>query len=142
MVLAASISNSIDNINHGLLLRFIKQKVNDGGILWLIGKWLNTEVVEAGTLSYPEMGTPQGGMISPLLANLFLHYTFDMWLDWTFPNCQFERYADDAVVHCETEEAQAILRALSERMKQCKLELHPEKTKIVYREDDSRKEES
>ena len=80
--------------------------------------------------------TPQGGVISPLLANLFLHYAFNYWMGKNFPDAPFERYADDAIIHCNTEkQAGLILRKLNERIEECKLELHPQKTKIVYCKD-------
>ena len=81
-----------------------------------------------------------GGVVSPLLANLFLHYAFDRWMQRTYPHLPFERYADDAIVHCRTEtEAQEVRQAIAERMQECRLELHPEKTKIVYCKDDDRR---
>jgi RNA-directed DNA polymerase len=81
-----------------------------------------------------------GGVISPLLANLFLHYAFDGWMRKTYPHLPFERYADDAIVHCRTEaEAQEVRVAIAARMQECRLELHPEKTKIVYCKDDDRR---
>ena len=85
-------------------------------------------------------GTPQGGVISPLLANLFLHYTFDMWMARTYPHIPFERYADDIICHCKSaDEARALLSALADRLAACKLTLHPEKTKIVYCKDANRR---
>ena len=85
-------------------------------------------------------GTPQGGVISPLLARLFLHYAFDMWMVREFPHIPFERYADDAICHCRSaEEAQALWSALGDRLAACKLVLHPEKTKIVYCKDVNRR---
>jgi retron-type reverse transcriptase len=79
------------------------------------------------------MGTPQGGVISPLLANLFLHYAFDWWMQRTFPSVPFERYADDALVHCRSErQARTVLDAIRGRFVQCGLQLHPTKTRIVY----------
>jgi RNA-directed DNA polymerase len=85
-------------------------------------------------------GTPQGGVISPLLANLFLHYAFDVWMRKKYPQLSFERYADDAIVHCRTEaEAQEVRAAIAARMEECRLELHPEKTKVVYCKDDDRR---
>lgn len=93
-----------------------------------------------GSLMERTLGTPQGGVISPLLANLFLHYAFDVWLSRNYPDNPFERYADDGIIHCHTErEAKGILEVLEARMKRCALELHPDKTKIVYCKDDSRK---
>ena len=84
-------------------------------------------------------GTPQGGVVSPLLANLFLHYAFDMWMRRNYPNVPFERYADDAVVHCRSErQAKFVLEAIRGRFKECGLELHPTKTRIVYCKDDDR----
>ncbi len=87
-----------------------------------------------------EKGTPQGGVISPLLANLFLHYAFDRWMAKQYPQVPFERYADDAIVHCRNEaEAQKVREAIASRLKDCGLELHPEKMKIVYCKDDDRR---
>jgi RNA-directed DNA polymerase len=93
-----------------------------------------------GTLVAREKGTPQGSPISPLLANLFMHYAFDKWMDREFPSCPFERYADDAVVHCGTEEqARHLWARLAERLGSLGLELHPDKTKVVYCKDASRR---
>jgi group II intron reverse transcriptase/maturase len=84
-------------------------------------------------------GTPQGGVISPLLANLFLHYAFDAWMRRTYPSIQFERYADDSVVHCGSKrQAEEVLKAIRDRFMQCGLELHPMKTRLVYCKDDDR----
>jgi group II intron reverse transcriptase/maturase len=92
-----------------------------------------------GALVVSDKGTPQGGVISPLLANLFLHYAFDKWMERNFPTIPFERYADDSVCHCKTEaQANMLKTALEERMKEVQLELHPEKTKIVYCKDADR----
>jgi hypothetical protein len=94
-----------------------------------------------GTLGERTKGTPQGGVISPLLANLFMHYAFDLWLQRTFPRVPFERYADDAIVHCVSEaQAQQVLDAIRSRMQECGLELHPVKTKLVYCQDSDRRE--
>ena len=99
-----------------------------------IERWLKAPVQEEdGQLVPRAKGTPQGGVISPLLANLFLHYAFDRWMAGRYPQVPFERYADDAIVHCRTEmEAQGVRAAIAARMRECGLELHPEKTKIVY----------
>src|SRR6516164_7881699 len=94
-----------------------------------------------GSLIGRERGTPQGGVISPLLANLFLHYAFDLWMRRNFPDILFERYADDAICHCRDEDQATALRtALATRFAECGLTLHPEKTKIVYCKDQSRRE--
>ena len=106
-----------------------------------IERWLKAPAqAEDGHLTERGKGTPQGGVASPLLANLFLHYAFDRWMQKTYPHLPFERYADDAMVHCRTEtEAQEVRQAIAERMQACRLELHPEKTKIVYCKDDDRR---
>lgn len=86
-------------------------------------------------------GTPQGSVVSPLLANLFLHYAFDLWMQRAFPQVRFERYADDAIVHCRSEsQARSVLEAIRQRLAECGLELHSEKTRIVYCKDANRKQ--
>ena len=109
--------------------------------LLYIERWLKAPVQTAeGSLIERERGTPQGGVVSPLLANLFLHYAFDKWMQRNHPGIPFERYADDAICHCRSEEQAAALRnALEERFTDCGLTLHPEKTKIVYCKDDDRR---
>ena len=93
-----------------------------------------------GTLVERDRGTPQGSAVSPVLANLFMHYAFDSWLERELPTVQFERYADDAVVHCATErQARQVWAALAERMDEVGLRLHPDKTKIVYCKDSNRR---
>lgn len=92
-----------------------------------------------GTLVYPQQGTPQGGVISPLLANLYLHYTFDLWMQRCNADIPFERYADDIVCHCRSgEEARRLKEALTERFAECQLTLHPSKTQIIYCKDEDR----
>ncbi len=105
-----------------------------------IARWLRAPVQRPdGTLEDRTTGTPQGGVISPVLANLFLHYVFDAWLQRTFPGVLFERYADDAIVHCKSEaEARTVLDAIRRRFEQCGLTLHPTKTRIVYCKDANR----
>ena len=105
-----------------------------------IARWLRAPVQRPdGTLAQRTTGTPQGGVVSPLLANLFLHYAFDLWMRRTFPRIPFERYADDAIVHCRSErQAQVVLEAIRGRFAQCGLELHLTKTRIVYCKDDDR----
>ena len=98
--------------------------------------------MEDGSVVPRTAGTPQGGVVSPSLANLFLHYAFDMWMKRTYPHIPFERYADDVICHCKSaEEAQVLWSALADRFAACKLVLHPEKTKIVYCKDANRRGE-
>jgi RNA-directed DNA polymerase len=140
-VLDLDIKGFFDNLDHELVLKAVRKHTDSKWILMYIERWLkapaqNTE----GTLINREKGTPQGGVISPLLANLFLHYAFDEWMRRNYPNNPFERYADDGVVHCKTEaEANHLKQVIAERLGRCKLELHPEKTKIVYCKDANRK---
>jgi hypothetical protein len=95
---------------------------------------------EDGTLTERRSGTPQGGVVSPLLANIFLHFAFDTWMQRTFRQVPFERYADDILVHCWTkEQAEPVRQAVQERLARCKLEVHPEKTKIAYCQDSNRR---
>jgi len=105
-----------------------------------IERWLMAEVQrQDGSMKSMGRGTPQGGVISPLLANLYLHYAFDSWMEREYPSVEFERYADDAVIHCKTEkQAKELLQALGCRLSECCLSLHPEKTKIVYCKDGKR----
>ena len=105
-------------------------------------RWLKASVMQPdGSLLKREKGTPQGGVISPLLANLYLHHAFDKWMVEEHRSHPFERYADDIVIHCTTrEDAEQLLGLIRERMQQYKLQLHPEKTKIVYCKDYRRKE--
>lgn len=110
-------------------------------MLIYIERWLKVPFqTAAGTEAAREQGTPQGGVVSPLLANLFLHYVFDEWMRRNCPRNPWVRYADDGLVHCNTrEEAEQIWRLLEERFQACKLELHPDKTRIVYCKDDDRR---
>jgi RNA-directed DNA polymerase len=106
-----------------------------------VERWLKAPLQqEDGTLMQRDRGTPQGSSISPLLANLFLHYAFDRWMGKQFPHLQFERYCDDAVVHCTTEkQALFVQDAIARRLADCGLELHPDKTRIVYCKDADRR---
>jgi len=142
-VIDMDIKGFFDNISHDLLLKALDKVVDEKWVKMYCKRWLEMPVQKLdGTIVSKEgRGTPQGGVISPLLANLFLHYAFDMWITKKHPSICFERYADDIIVHCHTQqEAEAILLQIAERMKQCQLELHPVKTKIVYCRDYKRKE--
>ena len=110
-------------------------------VVLYIERWLKAPIERSdGTREERTKGTPQGGVISPLLANLFMHYAFDMWMRRSFPSVPFERFADDAVVHCTSEdEARHVLEAIRSRLAECGLELHPEKTRIVYCKDEDRR---
>jgi len=132
-----------DNIRHDLLMQAVRHHTKCTWILLYIERWLKAPFQrEDGSLVERPQGTPQGGVISPVLANLFLHYVFDKWMDRNHPGNPFCRYADDAVVHCRTEaEALALKEGLDARFKECGLELHPDKTKIVYCRDDRRRRE-
>jgi group II intron reverse transcriptase/maturase len=135
--LDADVTGFFDNIDKQLLQEFIKRRVNDGGIRRLIGKWLNAGVLEEGKLSYSETGTPQGGVISPLLANIFLHYVLDEWfVREVQPRMQgrvfLVRFADDFVIGCELEaDARRLMEELPKRFAQHGLTIHPEKTKLI-----------
>lgn len=136
-IVDADVSGYFDNIDHGLLREMIKQRVNDGGLLRLIGKWLNAGVLEEGELYHPDKGTPQGGVISPLLANIFLHYVLDEWyvkeIKSRLKGRSFLiRFADDFVIGCELEEdARRLMVVLPKRFARFKLTIHPQKTVLV-----------
>ena len=126
------IKGFFDHIDHELLLKALRHYCKDKWVELYVSRWLKAGIMtQTGHLETKE-GTPQGGVISPLLANLFLHIAFDQWMEKNHPEKPFERYADDIVVHCKTEkQAQFMLKQIGQRMKACKLELHPIKTKIV-----------
>lgn len=140
-VLDLDIKGFFDNIDHSLLMRAVRKHTEEKWVLLYIKRWLKAAVaMPDGTTQLPEKGTPQGGVISPLLANLFLHYGFDQWMQREYPAVPFERYADDAVCHCRTEaQAQTLREALEKRMNAIGLELHPDKTRIVYCKDNDRR---
>ena len=127
------IKGFFDNIDHELMLKAVKHYCPDKWVLMYVERWLKAGIFQGeGTIKPTEQGTPQGGVISPLLANIFLHVVFDKWMNKFHPEKPFERYADDIVVHCKTEkQALFMLRQIKSRMKECKLQLHPEKTQIV-----------
>ncbi len=141
-VIDLDIKGFFDNINHELLMLALKKHTHEKWVLMYIERWLQVPIHTKGGIKQRDRGTPQGGVISPLLANLFLHYAFDKWIRKTQPTVEFERYADDIIVHCKTkDEAERIMVEIEKRLSECKLELHPEKTKMVYCKDSNRKEE-
>jgi RNA-directed DNA polymerase len=133
-VLEFDIKGLFDNIDHELLLRAVRKHITCKWALLYIERWLKAPMVqEDGTMIERSRGTPQGGVVSPILANLFMHYTFDLWMARTHPDLPWCRYADDGLVHCRTEqEAEALKAALQARLAECHLEMHPTKTKVVY----------
>src|SRR6202051_4218313 len=140
-VLDVDVRSYFDSIDWELLLRAVRHHTNCPWVLLYIERWLKAPVqMEDGGIVPRTAGTPQGGVISPLLANLFLHYAFDTWMTRNQPRIPFERYADDAICHCKSaEDAQALWSALADRFAACRLVLHPEKTKIVYCKDANRR---
>lgn len=140
-VLDMDISAFFDNIDHQLLMKALRRHIDSKWVLMYVERWLTLPVqLQDGEQQEREKGTPQGGVISPVLANLFLHYAFDRWMRKNQPGVPFERYADDAICHCRTkEQAEELKAALEERFEQCGLKLYPEKTRIVYCKDDNRK---
>jgi group II intron reverse transcriptase/maturase len=140
-VLDIDIKGFFDSIDWTLLLRAVRKHTDCPWVLLYIERWLKAPaMLDDGTLVPRDRGTPQGGVISPLLANLFLHYAFDNWMARQFPGVTFERYVDDAVVHCASQaQAHQVLAALRERMRGVGLELHPDKTRIVYCKDSNRR---
>ena len=139
-VLEFDIKGLFDNIDHELLLRAVRKHVTCKWALLYIERWLTAPMEhEDGTKAERKSGTPQGGVVSPILSNLFLHYTFDLWMARTHPDLPWCRYADDGLVHCRNEqEAQTLKAELQARLAECRLELHPAKTKIVYCKDRNR----
>jgi RNA-directed DNA polymerase len=141
-VVDLDIRGFFDNIDHELMNRAVRKHAKEKWMVLYIERWLTAPMQEEdGQLVARDQGTPQGGVVSPLLANLFLHYAFDLWMQRNYPQLRFERYADDVIVHCRTEkQAQEVRAAIARRMQECRLELHPEKTKLVYCKDDDRRE--
>jgi len=140
-LLEFDIKGLFDNIDHELLLRAVRKHVTCKWALLYIERWLTAPMVqEDGTKIERARGTPQGGVVSPILSNAFLHYAFDLWMTRTYPDLPWCRYADDGLVHCRSEQqAQALKAALEARLAQCRLQLHPTKTRIVYCKDGHRK---
>jgi RNA-directed DNA polymerase len=146
-IVDADVAKFFNNLDHTLLIKIIKRRVNDGAIIRLIGKWLHAGVMDGITLIHPEKGTPQGGVISPVLSNIFLHHVLDRWYVWDVkPRLHGRsfliRFADDFLIGCEREDdARRVLAALPTRFTLFKLTIHPEKTALIrFQKPSSRKE--
>lgn len=141
-VIDMDIKAFFDTIDHDLMMRAVEKHVPEKWIRLYIRRWLVSPVkLENGELQHRDCGTPQGGVISPLLANLYLHYAFDVWMRTNHPSNPFERYADDIVCHCRSQaEAEVVREAIGRRLAECKLQLHPVKTRLVYCRDGKRKQ--
>ena len=137
-VIDLDIKSFFDTVSHEKLMLSLDKHVEEKWVKMYIKRWLEAPIVRTdGSITHRMgMGTPQGGVISPLLANLYLHYTFDKWMDIHFPTLRFVRYADDIIIHCKTErQSHYVLNKVRERFQICNLTVHPDKTKIVYCKD-------
>ena len=136
-ILEIDIRKFFDELDHGHLRAFLRQRVRDGVLLRLIGKWLKAGVMEAGSVSYPTSGSPQGGVVSPIVSNVFLHYVLDRWFEWDVIPCVdrrafLVRYADDAVIgFTNARDARRVMDVLPKRFGKYGLRLHPEKTRLI-----------
>ena len=141
-VLDLDIRSFFDTLDHVLVMRAVRRFTSCKWVLLYIERWLGADVqLQDGTLQSRRTGTPQGGVISPLLANIFLHLGFDQWMKENTPAIHFERYADDIVVHCRSrQQLEWVKKRVERRLKLCKLSLHSEKTRIVYCKDSRRLE--
>ena len=142
-VVEFDIKGLFDNIDHDLLMRALRKHCQTPWVLLYVERWLKAPMeTHEGERIERTKGTPQGGVVSPLLANLFLHYAFDRWVSENLPGVPFCRYSDDGVLHCKSKaQAEMVIQKLGNRFRECGLELHPDKTQIVYCWDSNRKEE-
>jgi RNA-directed DNA polymerase len=139
-VVDLDLKSFFDTLDHQLMLKAVAHHTDQRWVLLYVERWLQAPLQQAdGTLVERDRGTPQGSAISPVLANLYLHYALDAWMQRTFPQVPFERYADDVIVHCDSlSQAQQVRDAIAARMVECGLQLHPDKTRIVYCKDSNR----
>ena len=142
-VIDLDVKSFFDTIDHELLMKAVARYTNEKWVLMYIERWLKAGVLrENGTIETKEEGTLQGSVISPLLANVFMHFVFDKWMEKNYPDIPFERYCDDVIVHCKSEtQAMYIKRVIAERMAACKLTLSQEKTKVVFCKNPNNKKE-
>ena len=135
--------SSFDEVRWDLVVKAVRRSPTARWVLLYVKRWLAAPLQHPdGTLEQRSKGTPQGSAVSPVLANLFMHYAFDLWMARKFPGCPFERYADDGVVHCKSRrQAEDVLGRIAARMREVGLRLHPDKTRIVYCKDGRRRAE-
>jgi RNA-directed DNA polymerase len=140
-VVDLDIQKFFDSVDHDLVVKAVEKHTDQPWVVLYVKRWLVAPLqLPDGTLQERDRGTPQGSAVSPVLANLFLHWAFDAWMVREFPGVPFERYVDDAVVHCVSEDqAHQVREAIANRMEQVGLRLHPDKTRIVYCRDDNRR---
>ena len=140
-VVEFDIKGLFDNISHELLMKALSRHCNVKWILLYVERWLKAPLQNRdGSHTRRDKGTPQGGVVSPLLANLFLHYAFDAWVKREMPDILFCRYADDGVLHCRSQrEAEYVLERVTQRFRECHLDIHPDKSGIIYCKDKNRK---
>ncbi len=140
-ILDLDVQKFFDSVDHDLMVKAVEANTSQKWVVLYVRRWLKAPMqLPDGRLAERDRGTPQGSAVSPVLANLFMHYAFDLWLGREFPAVEFERFADDAVVHCVTErQAREVWAALSERLESVGLRLHPDKTKVVYCKDSNRR---
>ncbi|WP_394823662.1 group II intron reverse transcriptase/maturase [Pendulispora albinea] len=133
-----------DSLNHSLMMRAVRRFTEERWVLLYVERWLKASVQRSnGHIEPSDRGTPQGGVVSPVLANIFLHLAFDRWMNENFPDVPFERYADDVLVHCRSKaDAERMRREIAERLQRCGLQLHPEKTRVVCCRPDAKKVEA
>jgi group II intron reverse transcriptase/maturase len=140
-VIDLDVQKFFDTVPWDRIIAAVEANTDLPWVILYVKRWLAAPIqMPDGTLAPRDRGTPQGSAVSPVLANLFMHYAFDLWMAREYPDCPFERYADDAVVHCRSQaQAEAVLDALRSRMEQVGVRLHPDKTKIVYCKDGVRR---
>jgi len=142
-VLDLDVQRFFDSVDHDLMIKAVEVNTDQKWVVLYVERWLKAPIqMPDGRWVERDRGTPQGSAVSPVLANLFMHYAFDSWLEREFPSVEFERFADDAVVHCATEyQAHQVWAALSKRLENVGLSLHPDKTRVVYCKDRNRRGE-